>query len=332
MKKLSIFLVTIVALSCVFALSACNQCADGHTWDEGKVVKEPTCVTDGEMEFKCTVCGTVRTETIPETGHKQSDKLLYEIVENKLYSYNSCANCSEKLNRTEILYVKIVDDVASLTSAVAEAVNGDTIALKAGTYALTDNLSVGKSITMVGVGDVVVTTFPVYIGETCDVTIRNITFSTPVNANNNASSLYASDFSGKLEISGCTFLETQWDSIQITPKNGAEIIIDGCNFANETVRGQRFIHIQADDAGDVQCAITITDNSFGACANMGNSLIDVDYVDYTTMLTAYGNTFVDDKDTLVNGYHIYLVTKNVGGVMMDLSAAYDMFVAAKSAV
>lgn len=38
--------------------------ATGHQWDEGKVTKEPTETSDGEMTFVCTVCNETRTEII----------------------------------------------------------------------------------------------------------------------------------------------------------------------------------------------------------------------------------------------------------------------------
>ena len=39
-----------------------------HTWDNGKVTTEPTETTPGVRTFTCTVCGEVKTETIPATG------------------------------------------------------------------------------------------------------------------------------------------------------------------------------------------------------------------------------------------------------------------------
>lgn len=40
--------------------------AKGHSWDEGKVTKEPTLQEEGEMTYTCTVCGDKRTESIPK--------------------------------------------------------------------------------------------------------------------------------------------------------------------------------------------------------------------------------------------------------------------------
>ncbi len=39
-----------------------------HTWDEGKVTTEPTCVAEGVKTFTCTLCGETKTEAVPATG------------------------------------------------------------------------------------------------------------------------------------------------------------------------------------------------------------------------------------------------------------------------
>ena len=40
----------------------------GHSWDEGKVIKEATGTEAGSIMYTCTVCGETRTEEIPATG------------------------------------------------------------------------------------------------------------------------------------------------------------------------------------------------------------------------------------------------------------------------
>lgn len=40
-----------------------------HTWDSGKVTKEPTYTEKGEMTYTCTVCGTTRTEELDLEAH-----------------------------------------------------------------------------------------------------------------------------------------------------------------------------------------------------------------------------------------------------------------------
>ncbi|MBQ2892626.1 MAG: hypothetical protein IJE24_00665 [Oscillospiraceae bacterium] len=49
-----------------------------HTWDEGTVKTEPAVGAPGEKEYKCTVCGVVKTEEIPalEPAEPQQEGLL----------------------------------------------------------------------------------------------------------------------------------------------------------------------------------------------------------------------------------------------------------------
>ncbi len=43
-----------------------------HTWDEGKETKAPTCTSEGEKTYTCTVCKTASyTEIIPALGHDE---------------------------------------------------------------------------------------------------------------------------------------------------------------------------------------------------------------------------------------------------------------------
>ena len=43
-----------------------------HTWDAGKVTKEPTETAEGVKTYTCTVCGATRTESIPKLSPKGS--------------------------------------------------------------------------------------------------------------------------------------------------------------------------------------------------------------------------------------------------------------------
>ena len=47
--------------------------AKGHSWDSGKVTKQPTETAEGVKTFTCTVCGETRTEVIPKLEPKPID-------------------------------------------------------------------------------------------------------------------------------------------------------------------------------------------------------------------------------------------------------------------
>ena len=51
-------------------LNNCGEKKDeaAHTWDEGKITKEPTADEAGEKTFTCTVCGRTETEKVPAAG------------------------------------------------------------------------------------------------------------------------------------------------------------------------------------------------------------------------------------------------------------------------
>lgn len=44
-----------------------------HSWDSGTVTKRATCTENGEIVYKCTGCGSEKTQQIPATGHNMSE-------------------------------------------------------------------------------------------------------------------------------------------------------------------------------------------------------------------------------------------------------------------
>ena len=66
-----------------------------HKWNGGEVVKEPTCTTEGERLYTCTVCGYERTESIATTAHD----LSYSYDENG--HWQECADCGYETSTTE---------------------------------------------------------------------------------------------------------------------------------------------------------------------------------------------------------------------------------------
>ena len=66
-----------------YTVYTCSKCdaayvddyvpAAGHQWDSGKVTKEPTESAEGVKTFTCTVCGEMRTESVPKQEPKPVD-------------------------------------------------------------------------------------------------------------------------------------------------------------------------------------------------------------------------------------------------------------------
>lgn len=81
----------------------------GHKWNEGTVVKEPTCSTNGEKKITCTRegCDVSKTETIPATGKHTAGAPVKEnekpatCEENGTYeSVTYCTGCHTEMSRT----------------------------------------------------------------------------------------------------------------------------------------------------------------------------------------------------------------------------------------
>ena len=162
------------------------------------------------------------------------------------------------------------------------------------TLELTEDLLIDKDIVINGNGNALITDKPVHIGSDVNVTITNVAFNNPTNNNDNASNLYASGLEGKLVLNNCTFGGTQWDCVQITPKEGAEIVINACRFEADT-DCQRFIHIQAADFSNADVNVTLTNNFFGASDHIQNALIDLDYINLAGINFGGNNVYVDTE-------------------------------------
>lgn len=169
----------------------------------------------------------------------------------------------------------------------------------AGDIGLTGVLSVSRDVTLVGHGHTI-SKYPTYVGEENNVVFRDVKFTAPTSENNKASNLYANGLKGKLTLDGCAFSESQWDSVQVTPVAGAEVVINNCTFElNQAVPGgnsARFIHIEA-STGNTDVKITLTNNHFGASTHIASSrngaLIDLDYINIDGINFGGNNTYTD---------------------------------------
>ena len=102
--KLMIALVALFLLgSSALMLASCKEELHKHTWDEGKVTTEATCISTGSRTYTCSECGDIRIETIPATGvHTWGDPVEYAAsCESDAYTIETCTVCGQE--KTTIL-------------------------------------------------------------------------------------------------------------------------------------------------------------------------------------------------------------------------------------
>ena len=75
----------------------------GHSWDEGKVTKEPTEEEKGEKTFTCTRCGATQKEDIPKLPHthRYTDTVTAPTCTEKGYTTHYCA-CGDTYVDSEV--------------------------------------------------------------------------------------------------------------------------------------------------------------------------------------------------------------------------------------
>lgn len=66
-----------------------------HTWDAGTRTSEPDCVTPGELQRHCTVCGAEKTEPIPALGHDYQAAVTEPTCTEKGYTTHTCTRCGD---------------------------------------------------------------------------------------------------------------------------------------------------------------------------------------------------------------------------------------------
>ncbi|MDD6650572.1 MAG: BspA family leucine-rich repeat surface protein [Eggerthellales bacterium] len=86
-----------------------TTCEDGHAWDDGIVISNPTCTNPGTGIYACTVCGAVQEYAISAKGHSTSEP----IVENQLAPtcmtsgshdlVRYCSDCGAELSREHMV-------------------------------------------------------------------------------------------------------------------------------------------------------------------------------------------------------------------------------------
>lgn len=202
----------------------------------------------------------------------------------------------------------------SLEQAITEAPAGATVTLEKD-LVLENDLRINKDLTLQGEGQVkFVTKKSVWVDDSANLTFKNLHFANAQSPEKKATSIYAKDYAGKLVVDGCKFTDPQWEFIQVTPKNEAEITVSNCEFnvtekaaylyygaTEETAGVHRMVHIENTTKGKIDAKVTITDNKFYGCDKCTNAVIDVDEIELAN-ITVGGNTF----DTSLNDNMVYV--------------------------
>ena len=224
-------------------------------------------------------------------------------------------------------YPTTADNAVDLQAALAAG--KDVMLTKS--VALTAPLSISKDVTITGNGYAVISEYPVDVAPTAEVTFDGVNFATPNNPNNNASSVYASELKGKVVFDGCTFTNPQWECIQITPMDGAEIVVTNCTFIVDGTgtyahgdKVERMLHIQ-NTAATGDYTVTITNNKFIGTDKVRNSVIDVDDIKAFGNVICGGNSFATADGTPVTTLLDSLIYVNLTGKYDPASVATNTF-------
>ena len=221
----------------------------------------------------------------------------------------------------------------ALSAAISNAKAGDTIVLQ-NDAVLTAPLTIDKDITIEGNG-ATISAQAVNVAPTARVTFKGMNFAEPDNARHNASSVYASELEGKVVFDGCTFTNPQWECIQITPKDGAEIVVTNCTFiidgtgayaniTNTPGKTERMLHIQ-NTAASGNYKVTVTNNKFIGVDKVRNSVIDIDDIAAFENVTCGENSFYKADNSAVTTLDDSMIYINLNGKYDAASIATNTY-------
>ena len=223
--------------------------------------------------------------------------------------------------------VVVVADETSLKDALTAGKNvrlGSNITL-------TEPITINSDVEVVGDGKSVISAYPVSVAPTANVSFKNVNFKTPDNTNDNASSVYASGLEGKVVFDGCTFTNPQWECIQITPMDGAEVVVTNCTFVVDGTgtyahgtKVERMLHIENTAASGKYTAV-ITNNKFIGVDLCRNAVIDVDDIAAFANVTCGGNTFYNHDNTPVSTMADGMIYVNINGRYTAAYVATDTY-------
>ena len=192
----------------------------------------------------------------------------------------------------------------TLAEAVAAAQDGQTVTLLAD-VADCGSLTISKNITLDGGGHTISGNSSISVNmpdkAAADVTIKNVNFKDIANGNK-LSAFYFSQVKGKLTITGCTFDSIEYEAIQVTPMEGAEINISNNVFKAKADGTQvRHIHIEMAYGSGFDCEgqninLTVTDNQLHGAVS-GDASMGIWWVGTDSTLKVDGN-YMEHPETV----------------------------------
>lgn len=192
----------------------------------------------------------------------------------------------------------------SLTEAVAAAEDGQTVKLLAD-VADCGSLTISKNITLDGGGHTISGNSSISVNmpgnAAADVTIKNVNFKDIANGNK-LSAFYFSQVKGKLTITGCTFDSIEYEAIQVTPMEGAEVNVSSNVFKAKADGTQvRHIHIEMAYGSGFDCEgqnikLTVTDNQLHGTVS-GDASMGIWWVGTDSTLKVDGN-YMEHPETV----------------------------------
>lgn len=192
----------------------------------------------------------------------------------------------------------------TLADAIRLAAKGKTVKLLAD-VADCGILTISKNITLDGGGHTISGNSSISVNmpgnAAADVTIKNVNFKDIANGNK-LSAFYFSQVKGKLTITGCTFDSIEYEAIQVTPMEGAEVNVSSNVFKAKADGTQvRHIHIEMAYGSGFDCEgqnikLTVTDNQLHGTVS-GDASMGIWWVGTDSTLKVDGN-YMEHPETV----------------------------------
>ena len=192
----------------------------------------------------------------------------------------------------------------TLADAIRLDAKGKTVKLLAD-VADCGSLTISKNITLDGGGHTISGNSSISVNmpgnAAADVTIKNVNFKDIANGNK-LSAFYFSQVKGKLTITGCTFDSIEYEAIQVTPMEGAEVNVSSNVFKAKADGTQvRHIHIEMAYGSGFDCEgqnikLTVTDNQLHGTVS-GDASMGIWWVGTDSTLKVDGN-YMEHPETV----------------------------------